>query len=129
MTEDAPRPRPLRTVGSRAVTTGSALAVVLLPLVVGALASRAAGGDPMASVNALMTGGGQRARLSRGQLRTYRGRALTTVRHVWDRSPRMPEGKPLRAALAGAGRDRRGRTAGGDRPADRHRDHRATASG
>jgi hypothetical protein len=97
MTEDLPRSRPFRT-------TGSALAVVLLPLVVGALASRAAGGDPMASVNALMTGGGQRARLSRSQLRTYRSRALSTARHVWDRSPGRADGQSLHSASAEAAR-------------------------
>ncbi|MBQ0854888.1 hypothetical protein J8N05_42765 [Streptomyces sp. BH-SS-21] len=96
MTKDMPPARPLRSATRTAVTTGSALAVVILPLVVGALASRAVGGDPMASVNAMMTGGGQRARLSRGQLRGYRGRALTTARNAWDRSPRLTVRKPLR---------------------------------
>ncbi|MFD6285285.1 hypothetical protein [Streptomyces sp. NPDC060205] len=90
MTKDMPPARPLRSATRTAVTTGSALAVVILPLVVGALAARAVGGDPMASVNAMMTGGGQRARLSRSQLRTYRGRALTTARNAWAR-PRTPD--------------------------------------
>ncbi|WP_371582455.1 hypothetical protein [Streptomyces sp. NBC_01314] len=67
------RPRSLRNVTATATATGSALAVVLLPLVVGALVARSAGGDPMASVNALMTGGGERARLSRSQLPVLRG--------------------------------------------------------
>ncbi|MFD0306180.1 hypothetical protein [Streptomyces sp. NPDC127119] len=101
MTKDMPPARPLRsatrTAATRtAATTGSALAVVILPLVVGALASRAIGGDPMASVNAMMTGGGERAPLSRSQLRTYRGRALTTARNAWDRSPRLTVRKPRR---------------------------------
>ncbi|MDQ1033744.1 hypothetical protein QFZ75_000160 [Streptomyces sp. V3I8] len=123
MTQEQPRPRPFRIAGSRAATTGSALAVVLIPLVVGALASRAAGGDPMASVNALMTGGGQRARLSRSQLRTCRGRALTTARHVWDRSAGRTDRKPLRpAAFAGVGR-RTGR----ERPAAPRPEARSTA--
>ncbi|WP_314411723.1 hypothetical protein [Streptomyces sp. DSM 40484] len=112
MTKDMPSARPLRSATRTAVTTGSALAVVLVPLVVGAVASRAIGGDPMASVNAMMTGGGQRARLSRSQLRTYRGRALTTARNVWDRSSRSSRsprsyrrtgGEQLRDTLAGTG--------------------------
>ncbi|MER7764592.1 hypothetical protein [Streptomyces sp. NPDC097619] len=84
MTTDSPRPRPLRTVTATAGATGSALAVVLLPLVLGALTARAAGGDPMASVNALIAGGGQRAGLSPVQLRTCRDRALARL------SPRRP---------------------------------------
>ncbi|WP_328939800.1 hypothetical protein OG288_42800 [Streptomyces tauricus] len=103
MTKDMPPARPLRSATRTAATTGSALAVVILPLVVGALASRAIGGDPMASVNAMITGGGERARLSRCQLRGYRGRALTTARHAWDRSSRLTSGKPLRATLTEAG--------------------------
>ena len=67
------RPRPLRNVTATATATGSALAVVLLPLVVGALVARSAGGDPMASVNALITGGGERAWLSRSRLPVLRG--------------------------------------------------------
>ncbi|MFJ3903796.1 hypothetical protein [Streptomyces sp. NPDC090025] len=60
------RPRvPLGTV----TATGSALAVALLPVVAGALLARSMGGDPMVSVNALIAGGGQRARISRTQLR------------------------------------------------------------
>ncbi|MFS8197568.1 hypothetical protein ACLVWQ_02655 [Streptomyces sp. CWNU-52B] len=96
MVKDIPRDRPLRTATGTAVATGSALAVVLVPLVVGALASRAVGGDPMASVNAMITGGGQRARLSRGQLRTYRGEALSTARHAWDRSAQWTSRRPFR---------------------------------
>ncbi|MDT9689045.1 hypothetical protein Q5762_11970 [Streptomyces sp. P9(2023)] len=45
-------------------TTGSALAVVLLPLAAGMLLARSVGADPMTSVNALITTGAQRARLS-----------------------------------------------------------------
>jgi hypothetical protein len=88
MTTDTPRTRPLRNVTATATATGSALAVVLLPLLVGALAARTVGGDPMASVNAMIAGGGQRARLSRNQLRSCRGRALETARSAWDRSAR-----------------------------------------
>ncbi|MFI8370122.1 hypothetical protein [Streptomyces sp. NPDC085466] len=64
------RPRPLR----RASATGTALVVALGPVVVGALLARSAGGDPMVSVNALIAGGGQRARVSRDHLRSCRHR-------------------------------------------------------
>ncbi|MFI0826498.1 hypothetical protein ACH4Q7_18785 [Streptomyces roseolus] len=64
------RPRPLR----RASATGTALVVALGPVVVGALLARSVGGDPMVSVNALIAGGGQRARVSRHQLRSCGGR-------------------------------------------------------
>ncbi|MDV9193706.1 hypothetical protein R6L23_36790, partial [Streptomyces sp. SR27] len=66
MTSDARRNRPLQHV----TAAGTALAVAVGPLVLGALLVRSAGGDPMASVNALIAGGGQRARISRAQLRT-----------------------------------------------------------
>ncbi|MFG2872367.1 hypothetical protein [Streptomyces sp. NPDC048338] len=59
--------------------TGSALAVALGPLVVGALLARSVGADPMTSVNALIAGGGQRARLSRDQIRGCGGRVLRTA--------------------------------------------------
>ncbi|MFF5973603.1 hypothetical protein ACFY7C_18955 [Streptomyces sp. NPDC012769] len=91
MTDDAPRTaaaRPLRHVTATATATGSALAVALLPVVVGALLARSVGGDPMASVNALIAGGGQRARLSRTQLRGCGGRAVATARGVWGQSGR-----------------------------------------
>ncbi|MEU6620563.1 hypothetical protein ABZ926_07225 [Streptomyces litmocidini] len=66
MTFDARRSRRLQHV----TATGTALAVALGPLVLGALFAKSVGGDPMASVNALITGGGQRARVSRAQLRS-----------------------------------------------------------
>ncbi|MET9724929.1 hypothetical protein [Streptomyces zaomyceticus] len=66
MTSDAWRARPLQHV----TATGTALAVALAPVVLGALIARSVGGDPMASVNALIAGGGQRARISPAQLRT-----------------------------------------------------------
>ncbi|WP_329275218.1 hypothetical protein [Streptomyces sp. NBC_00691] len=66
MTFDGRRPRPLQHV----TATGTALAVALGPVVVGALLARSLGGDPMASVNALIAGGGQRARISSAQLRS-----------------------------------------------------------
>ncbi|MFC9341142.1 hypothetical protein ACFT0G_19150 [Streptomyces sp. NPDC057020] len=66
MTLDVRRTRPLQHV----TATGTALAVALGPVVVGALLARSVGGDPMASVNALIAGGGQRARISSAQLRS-----------------------------------------------------------
>ncbi|MFJ5831573.1 hypothetical protein [Streptomyces sp. NPDC093089] len=66
MTSDARRTRSLQHV----TATGTALAVALGPLVIGALLARSVGGDPMVSVNALIAGGGQRARISRAQLRS-----------------------------------------------------------
>lgn len=83
MNSHTTRPRPLRNVTATATATGAALAVALLPLVVGALVARTAGGDPMASVNALIAGGGQRAKLSRGHLRGCGERALATARGAW----------------------------------------------
>ncbi|MEU8764919.1 hypothetical protein [Streptomyces sp. NPDC048659] len=105
------RPRPSRAVTATATATGSALAVALLPLVVGALVARTAGGDPMVSVNALIAGGGQRARLSRTQLRGCGGRAFATARSTargaWVRSSaRWASGKPGAAAPAWRGRTR-----------------------
>ncbi len=69
MTSEARRTRPLQHV----TATGTALAVALGPVLVGALIARSVGADPMASVNALIAGGGQRARISRAQLRSGAG--------------------------------------------------------
>ncbi|MFK0213274.1 hypothetical protein [Streptomyces sp. NPDC090298] len=77
MTFDARRARRLQHV----TATGTALAVALGPLVVGALIARSVGGDPMVSVNALIAGGGQRARISRAHLRSgARLRSCTRLR-------------------------------------------------
>ncbi|MFF4232383.1 hypothetical protein [Streptomyces sp. NPDC001820] len=65
MTPDTPR-RPHR---EHVTTTGSALAVVLLPLAVGMLLAKAIGSDPLTSVNAVITHSGQRARVSPSQWR------------------------------------------------------------
>ncbi|MFC7219500.1 hypothetical protein ACFQLX_15165 [Streptomyces polyrhachis] len=97
---DTQIPRPLRTATATATATGSALAVVLLPLVVGALVARSAGGDPMASVNALIAGGGQRGRLSRTHLRGCGGRALATARGTWAHSALRRGGKGPRCLAA-----------------------------
>ncbi|MER7623273.1 hypothetical protein [Streptomyces sp. NPDC126503] len=82
MNADTPRPRPLRHV----TATGSALAVALAPLVVGALLARSVGGDPTVTVNALITSGGRRAHLSRAQLRSCGDRAVERARRA--RRPR-----------------------------------------
>lgn len=83
MTFDTRRTRHLQHV----TATGAALAVAIGPVVLGALLVRSAGGDPMASVNALIAGGGQRARLSRAQLRSCGGsvqsRGLRASRKAW----------------------------------------------
>jgi hypothetical protein len=68
MTSDARLNRRMQHV----TATGSALAVALLPLAVGMLLARSVGADPMTPVNALITSGGQRAPLSRCQLRAVR---------------------------------------------------------
>lgn len=65
MTPDAPRRPRMQHV----TTTGSALAVVLLPLAVGMLLAKAMGSDPLTSVNAVITHSGQRARVSPAQWR------------------------------------------------------------
>ncbi|MFE1383369.1 hypothetical protein ACFW6S_30915 [Streptomyces sp. NPDC058740] len=95
--------RPLRNVTATATATGSALAVALLPLVVGALVARTAGGDPMVSVNALIAGGGQRARVSRAQLRGCGHRALATARGAWGQSARWAGRKPCGAMRSAGG--------------------------
>ncbi|MFE9829038.1 hypothetical protein ACFYPK_10360 [Streptomyces halstedii] len=45
-------------------TAGTALAVALLPLAAGVLLARAAASDPLAPVNALVTGAGGRVRVA-----------------------------------------------------------------
>ncbi|MGW1766813.1 hypothetical protein ACWCQL_22420 [Streptomyces sp. NPDC002073] len=58
---------------------GTALATALLPVVVGVLLARTMATDPMAPVNALITSGGQRARVSRAELRSCGHRALRRI--------------------------------------------------
>ncbi|MGW7290113.1 hypothetical protein ACWGH4_32065, partial [Streptomyces sp. NPDC054847] len=52
-----------------AATAGTALAVTLLPLVAGVLLAKSMAADPMTPVNALITSGGHRARMSPAHLR------------------------------------------------------------
>ncbi|MFB7978698.1 hypothetical protein [Streptomyces vinaceus] len=76
MTSDATaRPRRMRHV----TTAGSALAVALVPLVVGVLVAKGIAADPHAPVNALITGGGQRAGLPRAE---WRRRGHATMRRL-----------------------------------------------
>ncbi|MFF6791988.1 hypothetical protein ACFY9C_23315 [Streptomyces filamentosus] len=92
------RPRRLR----RASATGTALVAALGPVVVGALLARSVGGDPMVSVNALIAGGGQRARLSRDQLRSCRSR-------LTDRRTRTPRRASATRRILGVRRTRTAR--------------------
>ncbi|MEU7069873.1 hypothetical protein AB0B30_05110 [Streptomyces narbonensis] len=100
MPYDAPRTRSLQHV----TATGAALAVALGPVVLGALLVRSAGGDPMASVNALIAGGGQRARLSRAHLRSCGDRVqshgLRAGRKAWASAPRGPVRVAVRCAAS-----------------------------
>ncbi|MFE3582908.1 hypothetical protein [Streptomyces vinaceus] len=76
MTSDATaRPRRMQHV----TTAGSALAVALVPLVVGVLVAKGIAADPHAPVNALITGGGQRAGLPRAE---WRRRGHATMRRL-----------------------------------------------
>ncbi|MFD9305085.1 hypothetical protein ACFWCB_20900 [Streptomyces sp. NPDC060048] len=71
----ANRPR----VQQRVNTAGTALAVALVPLVVGVLVAKGLAADPHAPVNALITGGGQRATLPRAE---WRRRGHATMRRL-----------------------------------------------
>ncbi|WP_374772427.1 hypothetical protein OG756_04110 [Streptomyces sp. NBC_01310] len=79
MTSDAPRSATVRPRMQHVTTAGSALAVALVPLVVGVLFAKALAADPMTPVNALIAGGGQRAALPRGE---WKRRGHTTVRRL-----------------------------------------------
>jgi hypothetical protein len=78
-----------------AATAGTALAVTLLPLVAGILLAKTMAADPMTPVNALITSGGHRARVSPAHLR---GCGRSAARR-WSGGPRLPPPPP-----AGAGR-------------------------
>ncbi|MFI5670712.1 hypothetical protein [Streptomyces sp. NPDC051704] len=101
-TAAAARPRRMQHV----TTAGSALAVALVPLVVGVLVAKGIAADPHAPVNALITGGGQRAGLPRAEWRRRghvtlhrlrRARRLTTRRRpAADLTcPRRPGAAPV----------------------------------
>ncbi|GGP44142.1 hypothetical protein GCM10010231_14150 [Streptomyces sindenensis] len=75
MTTEAPRRPRIEHV----TTAGSALAVTLLPLVVGVLLAKTMAADPMTSVNALVTNG-HRPRVSPKEWRRCGGHALRRLR-------------------------------------------------
>ncbi|MER6315405.1 hypothetical protein ABT237_16735 [Streptomyces sp. NPDC001581] len=77
MTSEAPRSATVRPRMQHVTTAGSALAVALVPLVVGVLFAKAMAADPMTPVNALIAGGGQRAALPRGE---WKRRGHSTLR-------------------------------------------------
>ncbi|MET9570679.1 hypothetical protein ACFYNW_30405 [Streptomyces virginiae] len=79
MTDDAPRSATARPRMQHVTTAGSALAVALVPLVVGVLFAKAMAADPMTPVNALIAGGGQRAALPRGE---WKRRGHTTLHRL-----------------------------------------------
>ncbi|MFE5807870.1 hypothetical protein OG444_04535 [Streptomyces sp. NBC_01232] len=79
MTSDAPSSVAPRPRLQHVTTAGSALAVALVPLVVGVLFAKAMAADPMTPVNALIAGGGQRAALPRGE---WKRRGHNTVRRL-----------------------------------------------
>lgn len=75
--DSAPQPRPRI---QHVTTAGTALAVSLLPLVVGVLLAKSMAADPMTSVNALVTNGAHRPRVSPKQWRSCGGDALRRLR-------------------------------------------------
>ncbi|WP_329192930.1 MULTISPECIES: hypothetical protein [unclassified Streptomyces] len=81
-------------------TAGSALAVALVPLVVGVLVAKGMSADPHAPVNALIAGGGRRAGLPGAE---WRRRGHTAMRRL--RTAR--EGTARRCAAARGRRTRR----------------------
>ncbi|MEU7554181.1 hypothetical protein AB0B01_17915 [Streptomyces sp. NPDC044571] len=81
MTSDAPHRAP-RPRMQHVTTAGAALAVALLPLVVGVLVAKGMAADPHAPVNALITGGGQRAGLPRAEWRRRGHNTLHRLRRA-----------------------------------------------
>lgn len=84
MTSDAQRPQPRI---QHVTVAGAALAAAVLPLVVGVLLAKAAAADPMTSVNALITNGAHRPRISPAQWRSC-GRDALRRRAAWRRAAR-----------------------------------------
>ncbi|WP_327251192.1 hypothetical protein [Streptomyces sp. NBC_01244] len=103
----ASRPRMQQHV----TTAGSALAVALVPLVVGVLVAKGLAADPHAPVNALITGGGQRAGLPRAE---WRRRGHATMRRL-----RTARRGTVRGAVRGRAYVMGGRSVTGGRPAGR----------
>ncbi|MEV7524280.1 hypothetical protein [Streptomyces sp. NPDC091371] len=98
MTTETPRGTTntaLRPHLQHVTTAGTALAVALVPLVVGVLVAKGMGADPMTPVNALITRGGHCTGLPRAEWRR-RGRAtmcrLRTARRA--AAPRLRRAAP-----------------------------------
>ncbi|MEV7612677.1 hypothetical protein [Streptomyces sp. NPDC089799] len=112
----ATRPQPSPRV--RQVTVaGRALATALVPLALGVLLAKAAAGDPMTPVNALITNGAQNPRLSPAEWRRCGRAALDRRSRGSDRGPdrervrdrvrglrRVRAGGPVRTRVRGGGR-------------------------
>ncbi|WP_406864935.1 hypothetical protein ABZO31_32650 [Streptomyces sp. HUAS MG47] len=94
MTFEAQRPRPRI---QHVTVAGTALAAAVLPLVVGVLLAKAAAADPMTSVNALITNGAHRPRLSPAEWRSCGRRALRRP-VAWRRTGREASTAVTRAA-------------------------------
>ncbi|MGW6686327.1 hypothetical protein [Streptomyces sp. NPDC054961] len=75
----AQRPANRPRVQQHVTTAGAALAVALVPLVVGVLLAKGLAADPHAPVNALIAGGGQRAGLPPAE---WRRRGHATMRRL-----------------------------------------------
>ncbi|MCM2390538.1 hypothetical protein NBG84_19930 [Streptomyces sp. CWNU-1] len=100
MDSDAPRHPRIQHV----TTAGTALAVTLFPLVVGVLLAKVAAGDPMTSVNAMVTSGGQRVRHAPS---IWRGCGRDALRRC--KAPlRAPRGSLIPNGPRWSGRDRAG---------------------
>ncbi|GHB53257.1 hypothetical protein GCM10010347_24080 [Streptomyces cirratus] len=89
-------------------TAGSALAVALVPLVVGVLIAKGMAADPHAPVNALIAGGGRRAGLPRAEWRRYGHTAVRRLRTTREHTTRSAR----RCAAACGRRARRAPGAG-----------------
>lgn len=80
---------------------GTALAAAVLPLVVGVLLAKAAATDPMTSVNALITNGAHRPRISPAQ---WRSCGRNTLRRGVLRRPAAWRGSARRGTDAATAR-------------------------
>lgn len=78
MVPEAPRHPRIQNV----TAAGTTLAVTLLPLVIGVLLARTMAMDPLTPVNALVTSGGQRARIAPSQWRGYGRSTLRGLRNA-----------------------------------------------
>ncbi|WP_234318237.1 hypothetical protein [Streptomyces sp. NRRL S-244] len=103
--EDAAAGRPRRM--QHVTSAGSALAVALVPLVVGVLVAKGIAADPHTPVNALITGGGQRAGLPRAEWRRRGHATMRRLRTARQRTARQRTARPCRRpAVVQRGADR-----------------------